>query len=667
MTIRLPRVIQKIFGINADADDAIAQFGSVIAGQPTFTGDIEEIQALNAWNNGWVGSTITNKRYPTSEETTGINKVVTQQLAYLLQRGIPEWSAEETYYTNSFCQVDGTIYVSLTDNNIGNIPTASASAWRLYEVNNSVTRSIGELTISPIPLIEAGLHLLDGALLDGSGIYNEFVDYIAKRYNDDNKTPNVNLIGLIREDDGILSNFSADGYATLPNSVSLGNNFEICVKFTTGSDVTTNAMLIRSNQKIACFGVETDGVFGYNVGDGSTWLVGTNNKGSHTIQANTTYYGKLTYDGSTYKAYISTDNENWEEDWSFVSSNIIPSAVIDIGLNTTSTTSPWLGSIDLNASYINIDNKRWWSGMKTSWTVDENVWQSSIANYGVCGKFVYDPTANTVRLPRITSIIEGTTDLNALGDLIEAGLPAMTTSSAGSHNHSLGAEVWRGADGNTQRVAWCGGDRYIGSATGWTSTTGAHTHTINTGVREASTVQPQTIKLMFYICVATATKTEIQVDIDEIATDLNGKADVDLSNMSASQSVKNEIISWGMPDFSSRITIPYNKSIKLPCDAVVYHSNYSATYTDYCHTAISLDNSTWIDIGYWGYTAMAFSYTVLPKGIYVKCYGGRDTATYTAWYAPLKGTSSNNTSNSGTPDGEITPGSHEDDSGFDAG
>ena len=35
----------------------------------------------------------------------------------------------------------------------------------------------------------------------------------------------------------------------------------------------------------------------------------------------------------------------------------------------------------------------------------------------------------------------------------------------------------------------------------------------------------------YYIVVATSSKTDIQVDIDEIATDLNGKADVDLTNV----------------------------------------------------------------------------------------------------------------------------------------
>lgn len=40
-------------------------------------------------------------------------------------------------------------------------------------------RNIGEIVASTIPLTDAGLHLLDGALIQGSGIYSAFVDYIA--------------------------------------------------------------------------------------------------------------------------------------------------------------------------------------------------------------------------------------------------------------------------------------------------------------------------------------------------------------------------------------------------------------------------------------------------------------------------------------------------------
>ena len=41
----------------------------------------------------------------------------------------------------------------------------------------------------------------------------------------------------------------------------------------------------------------------------------------------------------------------------------------------------------------------------------------------------------------------------------------------------------------------------------------------------SNTVQPQSIKVFYYIVVANSTKTNIEVDIDEIVTDLNGKAD----------------------------------------------------------------------------------------------------------------------------------------------
>lgn len=45
---------------------------------------------------------------------------------------------------------------------------------------------IGQIIQSTIPLTDAGLHLLDGSLIDGSGIYSDFVNYIANLYNNDN-------------------------------------------------------------------------------------------------------------------------------------------------------------------------------------------------------------------------------------------------------------------------------------------------------------------------------------------------------------------------------------------------------------------------------------------------------------------------------------------------
>ena len=172
-------------------------------------------------------------------------------------------------------------------------------------------------------------------------------------------------------------------------------------------------------------------------------------------------------------------------------------------------------------------------------------WQTAVTTYGVCGKFVYDSVNNTVRLPKITGIIEGTTDLTALGDLVEAGLPNVTGELSPSKSNN----------DNT--------------STRWTLGYGSGAFSINSGTvkREPSvvpanktdvigatfdasrsssiygnsnTVQPQTIKAFYYIVIATSAKTDIQVDIDEIATDLNGKADTDLSNVPNSKGILTE-------------------------------------------------------------------------------------------------------------------------------
>ena len=153
-------------------------------------------------------------------------------------------------------------------------------------------------------------------------------------------------------------------------------------------------------------------------------------------------------------------------------------------------------------------------------------WQAAVTAYGVCGKFVYDSVNNTVRLPKITGIIEGTTDTTALGDLVAAGLPNITGSITGSGDRTS----FPGAAGAFY------GDGSTGTG-GSSSTVRGYINVYLDASRSSSLykndfnkVQPQTIKTLYYICIATSTKTAIEADIDQIATDLNGKADVDLTN-----------------------------------------------------------------------------------------------------------------------------------------
>ena len=128
--------------------------------------------------------------------------------------------------------------------------------------------------------------------------------------------------------------------------------------------------------------------------------------------------------------------------------------------------------------------------------------------------------------------------------MVEAGLPV--------HTHTRGTQditgqvTLTGVEGvNGSGVFYSDGSSYgrngghenytmtnkvgFDASRSWTGNTSNPIYTNN--IQNSSTVQPQTIKCFVYIVIATSSKTEIQTDIDEIATDLNGKADNDLSNL----------------------------------------------------------------------------------------------------------------------------------------
>lgn len=155
--------------------------------------------------------------------------------------------------------------------------------------------------------------------------------------------------------------------------------------------------------------------------------------------------------------------------------------------------------------------------------ITEENWQQSVTTYGVCGKFVYTEGVS-LRLPKVTGFVEGTLDATALGDLVEAGLPDIYASFAGVSNISPYGAVRKENDSvSPVSGATTGGGvcNLIFEASKWNSTYG-----------NSDAVQPQSIKGYLYIVLATNTKTDVQVNIDNVVTDLNGKADKDLSNIS---------------------------------------------------------------------------------------------------------------------------------------
>jgi hypothetical protein len=143
----------------------------------------------------------------------------------------------------------------------------------------------------------------------------------------------------------------------------------------------------------------------------------------------------------------------------------------------------------------------------------ESEWQQAVTDFGVCGKFVYDSVNNTVRLPKLTGITEGTTDLTALGDLVEAGLPTITGSAKATGFNSTPA-------GENGALSWTRAANYVSAGTG-SYPIGETLISIDASKSSSvygnsTTVQPQTIKTLVYIVIANSVASSTPVDLDEI-------------------------------------------------------------------------------------------------------------------------------------------------------
>lgn len=152
---RLARKNIKVFAGNASNNGV---FGSLQANNPTTSSDVEQLQSLPAWGDGWNSATQTSEKLPPLEEFQGIQYVTTYEQAYLMQEGIPEWSSSVTYYKGCIAkEVTSTgfkLYNSLTDNNTGNA-LSDTTNWALvmdsdggYALDSTVVHKAGTETVT---------------------------------------------------------------------------------------------------------------------------------------------------------------------------------------------------------------------------------------------------------------------------------------------------------------------------------------------------------------------------------------------------------------------------------------------------------------------------------------------------------------------------------------
>ncbi len=196
----LERKEQLIFS-SENINNNVAVFGSKAqTGTMEFSNDPNIIQGINNnginWNNGW-SSAVLNGNSPLMEDFNAVSYVNSYNLAYLLQKGIAEWSENTTYFKGNICMVinsknEPNLYYSYTDNNKGNNPIndTDGNNWRILQFGGSGAPA-GTLITSTVPLTDANLHLADGSKIVYNGIYKDFYSFMEKLY--DNETIRDNI------------------------------------------------------------------------------------------------------------------------------------------------------------------------------------------------------------------------------------------------------------------------------------------------------------------------------------------------------------------------------------------------------------------------------------------------------------------------------------------
>ena len=161
----------------------------------------------------------------------------------------------------------------------------------------------------------------------------------------------------------------------------------------------------------------------------------------------------------------------------------------------------------------------------------EEEWQSSVSTYGVCGKYVLTE-GTSLRLPKITGFIEGISSTTDLGNIKEAGIPNIKCSiQKNIYTSTLGALL--NAHVSELTIEGC---IKTESTTSNIFTIGSQSSELikkieidasmsNPVFGKSDTVQPQAIQLLVYVQVANSIPSDVELDIDNITTEVANKAD----------------------------------------------------------------------------------------------------------------------------------------------
>lgn len=254
---------QKLIQFGKDGSTTnFAQFGSLVASSPTKTKDIATIQALAAWTEGWQSAVFGTNRLPTLEDTNGLMYVAYYHLSYLMEEGVPEWQADQSYFIGSIAKKAGTnqLYSSLTDDNLNQaLPSSGDNAnwFQVYPVRAStLSGSISDAQITSLAaskitgqLVDSQLAAISASKVTGQIVNAQIQDVAATKVTGTFGNAQINDVAATKIT-GTLAT-SQYGDATVTDAKIVG----MAASKLSGTTIALNVINALTNLKFAGFDV----------------------------------------------------------------------------------------------------------------------------------------------------------------------------------------------------------------------------------------------------------------------------------------------------------------------------------------------------------------------------------------------------------------------------
>lgn len=185
---------------------------------------------------------------------------------------------------------------------------------------------------------------------------------------------NIVTHGNLINNNGVLSVFSTSNYATLPLEFDPTlSHYGIVFKFNTVDISEEQGVFSLYNAEHYTFPVLNIEIYNsalyFEITSGEVQY--NEILGSTILSSSTDYWVKVNRNSDTYTLYLSTNGTTWTTEGTFTTSSHPPldNYISIIGLYHTNSEGfkcPLMGSIDLNESYIDINDTRWWQGVTST-------------------------------------------------------------------------------------------------------------------------------------------------------------------------------------------------------------------------------------------------------------------------------------------------------------